>query len=151
MESVRSLFIPVVGENLLLPNSAVAEVVSYSAPMSQDDSDEKWFLGYVVWRDQRIPIISYEVASGKRMPPSNPKARIVVLKALGDQRRFDYFAIVSQQIPRLVTVYAESIEDLEDTDTKNPVRARYVLANGEPAVIPDVDKMEQLIVGGLTG
>lgn len=143
MESVRSLFVPVVGGNLLVPNAAIAEIIQYSEP-EVVDSSEPWMLGFLNWRDRKVPLISYEVANGGELPLPKASMRIVVLKSLTSNDDMPYLAILTQRIPRLATIYEESIELLDDDEEIPEYGLQSVLANGEPALIPDLVKMEEL-------
>ena len=55
---VHCLTIPLSDETALLPNSAIAEVIGFKNPAPIDDAPE-WFLGYIDWREKRVPIISF--------------------------------------------------------------------------------------------
>ena len=144
MESVRSLFIPVVGGNLLVPNAAIAEIIQYIDPEPGNDDSKPWLVGYLSWRDRRIPLVSYEVACGGDLPLPKATMRIAVLKSLKSNDDLPYLAIITQRIPRLVTVYEESIELLDEDEEVGEFDLQNVLANGEPAVIPDMLKLENL-------
>lgn len=61
---IHCLTIPLHEEIALLPNASIAEVISYKEPTTIDDAPD-WFLGYVSWRERRVPLISFEAVSGK--------------------------------------------------------------------------------------
>ena len=143
MESVRSLFIPVVGGNLLVPNAAIAEIIQYTEP--DGSGDHPWMLGYLNWRDREVPLISYEVANGGELPLPKSSMRIAVLKSLTSNDDMPYLAILTQRIPRLATIYEESIELLDDEAELPDYGLQSVLANGEPAIVPDLPKLEALV------
>jgi chemosensory pili system protein ChpC len=142
MESVRSLSIPVVGANLLVPHAAIAEIIQYQEPERPPANAKPWLLGTLDWREQKIPLISWEVASGAEPPLPRASMRIVILKSWSSREDFPYFAILTQRIPRLMTVYEESIEPLGEDVDATELDLAHVLANGEPAIIPDLDKLE---------
>ena len=50
VESVRSLWIPLEGINLMLPNGAVAAVINYQ-PLDMVENGPHWLLGVVRWRE----------------------------------------------------------------------------------------------------
>lgn len=142
MESVRSLSIPVVGANLLVPNAAIAEIIQYQEPEPPNAGAKPWFLGLLDWRERKVPLISWEVASGADMPLPRASMRIAILKSWSNSEEFPYFAILTQRIPRLLTVFTESIEPLGEDVDATELDLAHVLANGEPAIIPDLDKLE---------
>ena len=52
VESVRSLWVPLDGINLLVPNVAIAEVINYQ-PLDLLEEGPEWLLGSLRWRDQQ--------------------------------------------------------------------------------------------------
>ena len=55
VESVRSLWVPLESTNLLVPNVAIAEVVSYQ-PLEMVEGGPDWLLGLLRWRDHELPV-----------------------------------------------------------------------------------------------
>lgn len=141
-DAVRSLFVPVTGGTLLLPGTVVAEIVPYAEPGPVSAGADPWLVGLFDWRDYRIPLVAYEAAFGQPVPTSGSATRIAVLKALSNLDGLPYFGIIAQQIPRLVTVQEDSIERLDAEGESAAFAGQAVLANGEPAVIPDLDWLE---------
>lgn len=145
MDAVHCLLLPIFGEDLLLPNAAVAEVVSYSEPEVVAEAPE-WLLGRIAWRDQYIPLISFEVASGGELPPVLKQSRIAVLNTLNGNSALPYIGVVTQGIPHLQVVQERGIErDEEPADPRTSV-ADYVTLNGESALVPDLDNLEQRLL-----
>jgi len=60
---IASLYLPVTGNSLVLPNVSVAEIVDYKTPEPVEDTPE-WFLGNIEWRGVTLPVISYELFGG---------------------------------------------------------------------------------------
>ena len=79
LEAVHCLLIPLHKETMLLPNAAVAEVIAYSDPETIPDAPD-WLQGWLSWRDRKVPLISFEVASGRKMSTDKLGKRIAVLK-----------------------------------------------------------------------
>lgn len=145
MQSVRSLFIPIEDATLLLPGTVVAEIVPCTDPTPPQDAAPDWYLGTIIWREQRIPLISFEVFVNGKAAPAGMRSRIVVLKGVSKREEMPYYAVLTRQIPRLVTVYEESIEPLDEGFGDSEAVAAEVLASGEPALIPNVDRVEQML------
>ncbi len=148
METVRSLFVPIESDNLLIPNAAIAEITSSvdPHPLKGRKKVPKWFLGTIDWREQIVPVFSYEALTGGEIPPPTINTRVAVLKAHNNIDKMPYMAIVTQKIPRLVTVYEESIEPLGENKKLNKTEIAHVLANGEPAVIPNLEEIEKMLL-----
>ncbi len=151
-EPIRCLLIPIVGHNLLLPAGVVAEVVGYQEPDPLPDRlvDQQWLLGFAGWRDQEVPVISMDaVMTGERAAP-NIRARIVILKGLGQRAQLPYFGILTQELPRLTTLSEPSVEQLEEFAPLPGIHCQ-VLAGGEPALLPDLEEIESQMCTALFG
>lgn len=141
---VHCLTIPLKDETALLPNSAIAEVVGFKQPSAIDDAPE-WFLGYLDWRDKKVPLISFEAVSGKE--PSNAKknSRICILNTLNGNSQTPYVGILSQGIPSLAIVQEHGLVDKENTEGRTTVGA-VVEVGGIEAIVPDIDAIEQRLI-----
>ncbi|MBA1148356.1 chemotaxis protein CheW [Ectothiorhodospiraceae bacterium WFHF3C12] len=145
-EHVRSLLVPISEYNLLLPGTLLAEVVSYvePSPLAGHSEDAPWILGMVSWRGQRVPLVALETLMFGHSNELGSRARIAVIKAVGNHRGMPYIGVLTQQIPRLITVHPDTIEPLDDSDVSGYAAIEaQVLVTGEPALIPDVEYLEQ--------
>lgn len=147
-DSVHSLVIPVSGRNLVLPNAVVAEIVPYHTP-EPISGGSSWLLGWLDWRDQRVPLISLEALAGRLPDQAVAGARIAVLNGLGGHPELPFFALVTQGIPRLVRISELSITPAPQAVGDDPTVRLQVLVEGEPAVIPDIDALEDLLLAQL--
>ena len=95
--SLTGLLLPLSDRSLVLPNVAVAELIGYQACTPAPDQPA-WLLGWIDWRSQRLPLLSFEAACGGQVQVGE-RARIVVLNALGGTSR-SFFALLVQGIPR---------------------------------------------------
>ena len=137
---IPSLLIPLVGRVLLLPTVTVAEMVPFRTPQAEPDSPD-WYMGAFIWRDQAVPLLSFEVINGEALPSFNSDCRVAVLNNTGVSDNLPYFAIGTQGIPRLARVSASEINQLESSDKKQ-FELMHVSIAGEKAVIPDLDALE---------
>ncbi len=138
---IHCLTIPLHEETALLPNAAIAEVIAYKKPSPIDDAPE-WFLGFIEWREKRVPLISFEAVSGKNVEPAKKNSRIAVLNTLNGNSQLPYVGILSQGIPSLAIVQEEGLNDKENTDEERPSVAAFVEVGGIEAVIPSIDEIE---------
>ena len=142
---IRSLFIPLHGFRLVLPNAAVAEVVAFSEPVHLDAAPE-WLLGLLDWRGQLVPLASLELAMGAKAAPGGRGPRVAVLNALGGRTELPFLAIVLQGIPSLVRVGEADIADLDgDEGLPGQLVLRQVWVHGQPTVIPDLLALEEMV------
>jgi chemosensory pili system protein ChpC len=91
---------PLADRILLLPNVAVAELIAYRAPQVSEGMPE-WFLGQIAWRDLRLPLLSFEAASGGQAQLGSG-ARVAVINALGGRPTVKFIALLVQGIPRSI-------------------------------------------------
>lgn len=142
---IHCLTIPLNNETAILPNSAIAEVISFKEPAPVDDAPE-WFLGYVDWREKRVPLISFESVSGKEIGAAKKNSRICVLNTLNGSTQIPYVGILSQGIPSLAIVQEQGMEDKESSDESRPAVGAYVEVGGVNSLIPNIDEIEQRLI-----
>ncbi len=141
---VHCLMITLTNETLLLPNAAVAEVVSFTSPEPLDGSPN-WFLGRITWRERLVPLISFEDASitVAETPDVLQGSRIAILNTLNGNAALPYVAIVVQGIPRLSVIKNDSITTIEAKPQNRQSVAEIVDVEGQSLVIPDIDDLEK--------
>ena len=144
--SIRSQIIPISGGCLVLPNTAVAEVINYSEPTPVAEGPE-WLLGLLSWRERDVPLLSFEVLSGQPKPAFQARARIVVLNALGGNPDLNFFAVLVQGIPQLANIDESRIAAMDYAPEAGSVIASRVVVDGVTAEIPDLDAIEQRLLG----
>lgn len=143
--ALRAQIIPIGGDNLVLPNMAVAEIIQYS-PVTVVTGVPDWFLGLLSWRDKTIALLSFELASRQDRPAANARAKIAVLNALGGDPEVHFFAILTQGVPQLMLVDESRIAPIEHETETNPLILSRVIVNGEPAIIPNLDALERMLL-----
>lgn len=144
-EAIQSLIIPLNAENIVLPNAAVAEVVFFTevAPV---ENVPPWFLGMLSWRNMSLPLISFEAAASEgEAPKSHHKQKYAILKALGQDPHFQFFAIRTEGIPQLVRIDKATISPSPELSEDSEYVLRHVLVNEIAAVIPNLDYIEEQI------
>ncbi|MCW9024859.1 MAG: chemotaxis protein CheW [Gammaproteobacteria bacterium] len=143
--ALHCLVIPLENEKIILPNTAVAEVITYVNPDAIENAPD-WLLGKISWRDQAIPLISYELASGANETGISAR-RIAVLNTLNGNAQLPYLAILIQGIPQLRLIQEDNISDEELPDTYGHRQAisACVKLNEELILVPDLDDLETRI------
>lgn len=136
--TLTGLLVPLADRNLLLPNVAVAELITYRAPQPVAGLPS-WYLGQVAWRDLRLPLLSFEAASDGQAHVSSG-ARVIVVNALGGRPNVKFFALLVQGIPRSLKVGS----DLKRVDVPlAPLELDAVDLGDAQARIPDLAALEQ--------
>ena len=141
---IRGVLISVTQGRLLLPNASVAEVITYSEPEMVPGAPD-WLMGRVRWRGWRLPLVSFARLAGWAPETGQMGAKVAVLKALGNNPKLPFFAVMSQGFPRLVTVSQAALQEQHDIkELPLGVHARVML-NDDAAVVPDLLSVELLI------
>lgn len=141
---VASLLIPtVMGKPILLPNVSVAEIVPLPEVIVQETTPG-WHIGEVPWRGIQIELVSLEALNDEVLQEPNSETHMAVFNGFKDNNKLPFYAVMVQGIPRLVRVYAEEIGKGEGSI--GPAQEMHVLINGEPAVIPNLDFIEDQVL-----
>lgn len=145
VESVRSLWVPLEGVNLLLPNVAVAEVINYQ-PLDLIQDGPDWLLGVLRWRDQVLPVLSMESLCGFGLTQGERGARISVLNSVNSGSVLPFYAMVTAGIPRLINADADALGDSMLAARSLPdTVADCVQIGNEEALIPDLEIIQTLV------
>jgi len=143
---IASLYLPITGNSLVLPNVSIAEIVDYQTPEPVVDTPE-WFLGNIKWRGVTLPVISYELLNEKTLPENPENTRLAVINTIGSKHtELPFFGIVTQGIPRQTKVDKDSIKEIEESEEKGPAELLTVSIQGDKAAIPNVEYIEEMIL-----
>ena len=137
--SLTGLLLALDDRCLVLPNVAVAELIGYQAGTAAPEQPD-WMLGWIDWRNQRLPLLSFEAACGGQVRVGE-RARIVVLNSLGGSR-LRFIALLVQGIPRSCKLDSQ----LNYVDV--PLAALELAAvqvGDQVARVPDLAALEQLL------
>lgn len=146
---VRSQLIPLNNIRLVLPNTAIAEVISFLKP-TPVKTTLPWVLGMADWRGLQIPLISFETASRGETVAVNKRCRVIVLNALSGKDTMPFYGLIAQGIPRLMALDNENIIDAPN-NKRLPFVLRNVVLDGHHAFIPNQTDLEvSLIESGLS-
>jgi chemosensory pili system protein ChpC len=143
---IRCVLVPAGELRLLLPNATIAEVITQSTPEPVAHAPE-WLLGRIAWRGWRVPLVSFTRLTGAGEGDAGLSVRVAVLKALGDNPKLPFIAVVTQGFPRLTSLNAELIIPTHDgSELPTGIRAQ-VLVRDDVAVIPDLEWIEAELLG----
>jgi len=148
-KQVASQILSLHGERVILPNTAVAEIIPYLKPSALSKEIGKnapdWLLGMIAWRGISIPLISIETIFGSRYEQQGKRSSIAIINAVRNTAGVPYFAIVTQGIPRLLQVSGDTLSVIDETGDENKAVACHVVLDGDVAVIPDMDEVERML------
>ncbi|GAA4651987.1 chemotaxis protein CheW [Kistimonas scapharcae] len=138
-ETLSALLIPMSGSALLVPSAALAEMIPFSTLEGLEEGPE-WLLGRISWRDQTIPVVSFERANGEALPEGRDNARFAIMNRVSEKGDLCFYALVVQGIPHPLSVVPADISH-RDKEPGQYEKA-CVIVHGTPAVIPDLDGIE---------
>ncbi len=141
---IRGVLLPLRSGQLLLPNSSVAEVIGYREPDVEGEAGESWLVGWLTWRQLRLPLVDFDRLLGVSDETPGTRARIAICHTLGGDPEFPYIGLRLQSIPHLVRVSEETIT-LPEGEELPPMSLCRLQLNGQPALIPDLDALEQAL------
>ncbi len=137
--SVRCMLLQLTSLNLLIPNSAVAEIIGYSTPRRLPDSSD-WFSGVVLWRGVYVPVVVVEQMCNISTAQVGPRARIAIVYNPDKDPDLPYIGVHMQDIPRAYLAEAESMESGSD-ENLSPYLITRVDDEQLARVIPDMDRI----------
>ncbi|MBF8778870.1 chemotaxis protein CheW [Pseudomonas fulva] len=136
---LTGLLLPLADRTLVLPNVAIAELVGQPASIPEA-GQAQWHLGWLDWRQRRLPLIGFEAACGGHTPWGE-RSRIVVLNALGDTG-LRYLALLLQGMPRSCKLDSQlSYVDVPLAD----LELAAVQVGDQVARVPDLVGLERLV------
>ncbi len=121
--SVRCMLLPMSSINLVIPNSAVAEIIGFSEPRRLDDSND-WFLGVVLWRGVYVPVISVEQLCALDTLHVGPRSRIGIIYNPEKDADLPYIGLHMQDIPRAYLAESDTMESGSDDDLNEYLLSR---------------------------
>jgi chemosensory pili system protein ChpC len=139
---VNVVLIALEKDSILLPNIAVAEVLSMDLLQKQGDGTGE-LAGHVQWNGRRIPVVNFEVLNGApEKSEISRRTRVTLLHSLGGHV-LETIGIITQGYPHLVSLNRDAVLSghLRDADRSSLVLARVRIANQE-ALVPDFATLE---------
>ena len=143
-KEIRTIMAPLTEGHVMLPGSAVAEVLNFTSPQPLKKAPA-WLLGELAWRGWQVPIISFE----RLMKPSVVKttasrARILIIKTLGESTQVNYIGLVIQGLPRLRKVSPTTLVEKSTDELPDTVFSRVSIEDLH-AVIPRLGKLTRAV------
>ena len=138
-ESIRCMLFPLSSISLLIPNSAVAEIIGYSTPMTLPDSSE-WFPGVVLWRGVYVPVVRVDEMCALAPADISPRSRIAIIYNPEKDVDLPYLGIQIQDIPRAYLAEAAKLESGSD-EGLSPYLLSSIDEDQFARFVPDLDKI----------
>ena len=145
-DELYAVLVSLASDTLLVPNAAVAEVVSAEQLEPPGDGLPPWVAGRVTYNNRQLTVIRFEVLNGGAAGEDARRTRLAILQPVTTALRTGQYAIVCQGYPHLVTLNRAALrkEDVLSSDNADVVLTRVSIANTN-ALIPNLEKIEQLL------
>jgi chemosensory pili system protein ChpC len=144
VDSVRCMVMPLNGGALLIPNAALAEVISYSAPPEELSKEAPWLVGFAAWRGVDVPLVAFERSCGLDEPGSNPRAQVAVLYGVSGDKACPYVGLRLQGIPRSMVVSPDRLTPRSVESAHPFVHAELTISDTD-VMLPDLPALEGAI------
>lgn len=146
VNEIYALLVPVQRQRLLLPRTAVREIVRYTEPESIDNAPN-WLQGTVSWQGHRLPLISFEGLCGKEIPEPNSRTRIAIMTAINEEMPHKAYAMYVEGFPQLIGIKETDLSVDEEARFPDgcPIISQLKLFNDRPQ-IPNLDYIETKIL-----
>lgn len=143
-KEIRTILAALTEGHVLLPNSAVAEVLEFETP-EPFKQGPAWLLGELAWRGWQVPVISYQrLIDDKAGDAVTPKARILIIKTLGNSSQINYIGLVIQGLPKLKTVTMDSLQEQQTNKLPKALFSK-VSIDDLPALIPELGYLTRIV------
>ena len=144
LEQVRCVLLNVNEAVLMLPNSALVEIVPVRNIINVANKP-RWMLGYLDWRGNSVPLVAFETIGGVRMPSlANQEVRAAVIYAISEDKKIPFMAFLVQGAPQVVNLVATDIV-ADKTSSAHPAVAQTAMVKGMQVSIVQMEKLEAII------
>jgi chemosensory pili system protein ChpC len=142
-DEVYAVLMKLAGDTLLLPNAAIAEVVSAERLQEAAAGGPAWLAGTINYNELTLPVLRFEVMNGGTQAEDTRRLRVAILHGITERLHAGQYAVLCQGYPHLVTLNREALkkESRAATDREDLVLARVKIANTS-ALIPNLELME---------
>ena len=152
VEEVDCLYVPLHESILLVPMSAIAEVVQTVAVTEQEDAPV-WFDGWLEWRQKRVPLISFE-ALGEDLGNDirqgiSDNSSALVINTLSPEKGLSYYAIQAQGFSKLIRIAEDDPLKQANKKSNRPHVLVQVELDGQLMQVPDLVSLESYLADSL--
>lgn len=143
-KEIRTIMAPLTVGHVLLPNTSVAEIMAFVKPEPFKNAPA-WLLGELAWEGWQVPVICYEKLIDKKSGNAiTPKARILIIKTLGESTQLNYIGLLIQGLPKLKKVTADSLVEKQTAGLPDTLFSKVSIDDVE-AMIPDIGDLTLVV------
>jgi chemosensory pili system protein ChpC len=143
---IKSIILTLKNELVVVPNAAVAEIISVQ-DVKEVDGSPGWMLGKARWRGVEVPVVSYEAAGGDDAQAVSINTQVAVMYAANEDKdkQYPYIGLAMHGVPHVSTFSRQQIRVDERAANDHPMVAQKVRINGAAAGILDLLAIEEML------
>ena len=141
---LSAMLIPTMDDVLLIPGTVVAEIISWQDPDSRETEKPDWYFGDISWRGLKVPAVSFEGANNNPVKQRGIETRWAVMNGISGNDQLPFYALAVQGIPRTLKLHMSDVIEVKLPESSELIKYK-VKASGVAALIPDLDKLEELL------
>lgn len=139
-ERVKCLVLSVSGPAVMVPNAAVAELITQNSVTPVEGAPD-WLLGRGSWRGLDIPLIAFDRLAGERADAPASAGRFIVLFGLEREGAPAFYGLRIDRLPRSETVARDRLVPADEPDHSSEVVALRARLDDRDCLIPDFDAL----------
>lgn len=145
-KKIKCVLLTLRTENVVVPNAALAEVVSLR-DVDKVDNAPQWLLGKMHWRGVDIPLVSFEAAAeGAGAAMRANQAAVIHLISADGKAVYPYVGLSISGVPHISDFTKEQITiDVQHERKDHPMVAQRIRLNGAAASILDIDSIASML------
>ena len=148
-EEIKCIILKVNGDELLMPNAAVAEIIPIKNIINVANKPG-WMLGYLDWRGHSVPLVSFEAMGNIRMPSlATGNVKAAILFSIREDSSFPYISILVQDTPTVINVKEEDLISNKEEITHPAIEDKVMTAGGAYSVI-NLEKLDSIVESVMT-
>ncbi|PSQ92206.1 MAG: hypothetical protein BRD57_03200 [Proteobacteria bacterium SW_6_67_9] len=132
---LKCLVLPMSGRALIVPNVAVAEIVTQQDVTQQSNAPD-WLLGTGTWRGLEIPLIAFDRLCGERDAAPERTGRFVVMYGLEGEGAPPFYGVRIDALPRTETVDPQKLRPAEGSPHDSPLVAARASVGDRECLVP---------------
>ena len=146
-ELVKSIILTLKNELVVVPNAAVAEIISVQGVQDVEGSPD-WMLGKARWRGVEVPVVSYEAAGGDGDQAVNVNTQVAVMYSANEDqdKKYPYIGLAMHGVPHVSTFSRGQVRTDDNENSDHPMVAQKVRINGAAAGILDIPAIEEMLL-----
>lgn len=153
MQVIKCMILTLRSENVVVPSTAVAEMVSAQGAMKVNNMPD-WYVARMRWHGVDVPLVSFESAGGGVSKAVNQNTQIAMIyTASDDESRYPYIGLIISGVPHVTQFSRDQIAiDPDSSEVQiHPMVVQKVRINGAAASVLDIDGIEAMIKNAESG